>query len=186
MSARNNTTRASFILTTVTLSSGGGKSSSTSPPTNMCSLKLFVECGVTNAAAVYFLYRLSPAPIYILLFFVAGKPLTEEHIRWERVGYDMTVKTSTTYANGTSYLHIKDARRADVGNFRCIADNRVANPTSRDVLLIVKCKYRARCAHCGCINAPKLHVTICQILSRSPCTWAPTLRPPYLLVFLRL
>lgn len=73
--------------------------------------------------------------------FSAGKPLSEEHIRWERIGYDMTIKTSTTYANGTSYLHIKDARREDVGNFRCIADNRVANPTSRDVLLIVKCKY---------------------------------------------
>lgn len=76
-------------------------------------------------------YHVSPIP---------GKPLTEEHIKWERIGYDMTVKTSTTYANGTSYLHIKDARRQDVGNFRCIADNRVANPTSRDVLLIVKCK----------------------------------------------
>ncbi|KAH8285661.1 hypothetical protein KR054_011962 [Drosophila jambulina] len=71
---------------------------------------------------------------------VEGKPLTEEHVKWERVGYDMTVKTSTTFANGTSYLHIKDARREDVGNFRCVADNRVANPTNRDILLIVKCK----------------------------------------------
>lgn len=71
---------------------------------------------------------------------VEGKPLTEDHIKWERVGYDMTIKTSSTFANGTSYLHIKDAQRDDVGNFRCIADNRVANPTSRDVLLIVKCK----------------------------------------------
>ncbi|XP_017027880.1 nephrin isoform X1 [Drosophila kikkawai] len=69
---------------------------------------------------------------------VEGKPLTEEHVKWERVGYDMTVKTSTTFANGTSYLHIKDARREDVGNFRCVADNRVANPTNRDILLIVK------------------------------------------------
>lgn len=66
--------------------------------------------------------------------------MTEEHIRWERIGYDMTIKTSTTFSNGSSYLHIKDAQRADVGNFRCIADNRVANPTSRDVLLIVKCE----------------------------------------------
>lgn len=72
---------------------------------------------------------------------VEGKPLSEEHIRWERLGYDMTVKTSTTYSNGTSYLHIKNGQREDVGNFRCIADNRVSNPTSRDVLLIVKCKY---------------------------------------------
>ncbi|XP_037944607.1 nephrin [Teleopsis dalmanni] len=69
---------------------------------------------------------------------VEGKPLTEEHVKWERLGYDMTVKTSTTFANSTSYLHIKDAQREDVGNFRCIADNRVANPTNRDVLLIVK------------------------------------------------
>ncbi|XP_017044355.1 nephrin isoform X1 [Drosophila ficusphila] len=69
---------------------------------------------------------------------VEGKPLTEEHVKWERVGYDMTVKTSTTFANGTSYLHIKNAQREDVGNFRCVADNRVANPTNRDILLIVK------------------------------------------------
>ncbi|EDV59472.1 nephrin isoform X1 [Drosophila erecta] len=69
---------------------------------------------------------------------VEGKPLTEEHVKWERVGYDMTVKTSTTFANGTSYLHIKDAKREDVGNFRCVADNRVDNPTNRDILLIVK------------------------------------------------
>lgn len=71
---------------------------------------------------------------------VEGKPLNEEHVRWERLGYDMTIKTSTTFTNGTSYLHIKDTKRSDVGNFRCVADNRVANPTSRDVLLIVKCK----------------------------------------------
>jgi nephron len=45
-----------------------------------------------------------------------------------------------TYENGTSYLHIIDAQRDDIGHFRCIADNRVANPISRDVLLIVKCE----------------------------------------------
>lgn len=71
---------------------------------------------------------------------VEGKPLTDEHVRWERLGYDMAAKTTTTFANGTSFLHIKDPQRDDVGNFRCVADNRVANPTSRDVLLIVKCK----------------------------------------------
>lgn len=72
---------------------------------------------------------------------VEGKPLTEEHIKWERVAYDMKAKTTTSFVNGSSYLHIKDARREDVGNFRCIADNRVANPTNRDVLLIVKCRW---------------------------------------------
>ncbi|KAH8299303.1 hypothetical protein KR044_000269, partial [Drosophila immigrans] len=69
---------------------------------------------------------------------VEGKPLAEEHVKWERVGYDMKAKTSTTFTNGTAYLHIKDAQREDVGNFRCVADNHVANPTNRDVLLIVK------------------------------------------------
>lgn len=71
---------------------------------------------------------------------VEGKPLTEEHVRWEREDYDMDGRTETTFANGTSFLHIRNAQREDVGNFRCIADNRVANPTSRDILLIVKCK----------------------------------------------
>lgn len=71
---------------------------------------------------------------------VEGKPLNEEHVRWERIGYEMSTKTKTNFINGTSYLHIKNAKREDVGNFRCIADNRVANPTSRDVLLIVKCE----------------------------------------------
>lgn len=71
---------------------------------------------------------------------VEGKPLTEEHVRWERDDYDMAERTEATFANGTAFLHIRNAQREDVGNFRCIADNRVANPTSRDVLLIVKCK----------------------------------------------
>lgn len=71
---------------------------------------------------------------------VDGKPLTEEHVRWERVGYNMDGNTKTTFVNGTSYLNIKNAKRDDVGNFRCVADNRVANPTSRDVLFIVKCE----------------------------------------------
>lgn len=70
---------------------------------------------------------------------VEGKPLAEEHVKWHRDGYDMQSRTETTFVNGTSYLHIRNAQREDVGNFRCIADNRVANPTSRDVLLIVKC-----------------------------------------------
>lgn len=74
---------------------------------------------------------------------VEGKPLAEEHVKWERVNYNMSVRTTTTFTNGTSYLHIPKAQRADVGNFRCVADNHVANPTNRDVLLIVRCKLGA-------------------------------------------
>lgn len=73
---------------------------------------------------------------------IIGNPLNENHIRWERVDYDLSDKTHQTYDNGTSYLHITDAQRDDIGHFRCIADNRVANPISRDVLLIVKCKLK--------------------------------------------
>ena len=51
----------------------------------------------------------------------------------------MSAKTKIRYENGTSFLHISNAQRDDIGHFRCIADNRVANPVSRDALLIVKC-----------------------------------------------
>ncbi|XP_070491537.1 nephrin isoform X2 [Chironomus tepperi] len=69
---------------------------------------------------------------------VKGNPLNENHIRWERVDYEMNTKTKIRYENGTSFLHISNAQRDDIGHFRCIADNRVANPVSRDALLIVK------------------------------------------------
>lgn len=57
----------------------------------------------------------------------------------------MGTKTQTNYENGVSTLHIANAQRADIGHFRCIADNRVANPVSRDALLIVKCKSLSFC-----------------------------------------
>lgn len=82
----------------------------------------------------------NPGDEAILSCSVEGKPLNQEHVRWERIGYNMG-KTEISFVNGTSYLHIKNAQREDVGNFRCVADNRIANPTSRDVLLIVKCKF---------------------------------------------
>ncbi|XP_035786556.1 nephrin-like isoform X3 [Anopheles albimanus] len=103
----------------------------------MINISVVVEYGA-SIQSISENVTVSPGEEAMLSCTVEGKPLTEEHIRWERIGYDMTIKTSTTFANGTSYLHVKNALREDVGNFRCIADNRVANPTSRDVLLIVK------------------------------------------------
>ncbi|XP_049307143.1 nephrin isoform X1 [Bactrocera dorsalis] len=100
-------------------------------------ITIVVEYG-TTIKAISENIVVNPGEDAMLSCTVEGKPLTEEHIKWERVAYDMTVKTTTSFVNNTSYLHIKDARREDVGNFRCIADNRVANPTNRDVLLIVK------------------------------------------------
>uniref|UniRef100_A0A1A9VXK2 Nephrin n=1 Tax=Glossina austeni TaxID=7395 RepID=A0A1A9VXK2_GLOAU len=87
-----------------------------------------VEYG-TNIKSVSENVIVNPGEDAMLSCTVEGKPLNEEHVKWERLGYDMTIKTSSTFANGTSYLHIKDSQREDVGNFRCIADNRVANPT---------------------------------------------------------
>ncbi|XP_055693660.1 nephrin isoform X2 [Lutzomyia longipalpis] len=103
----------------------------------MINISVIVEYG-TTITAVSENVVVNPGEDTMLSCTVEGKPLTAEHVRWERPNYDMTIKTSTTFANGTSYLHIKNALREDVGNFRCIADNRVANPTNRDVLLIVK------------------------------------------------
>ncbi|XP_031640306.1 nephrin isoform X1 [Contarinia nasturtii] len=98
---------------------------------------VFVEYGTTIKAVSENVIG-KPGDDATLSCTVEGQPLSAEHVRWERLGYDMSEKTKVTFVNGTSYLTIKDAQREDVGNFRCIADNRVANPTSRDVLLIVK------------------------------------------------
>ncbi|XP_053676889.1 nephrin-like [Anopheles nili] len=79
----------------------------------------------------------NPGEDAVLNCTVDGNPLTPDQVRWERTGYDLKVRTSMAYANGTSQLVVRQARREDVGNFRCIADNRIASPASRDVLLIV-------------------------------------------------
>uniref|UniRef100_A0A182I5V6 Uncharacterized protein n=3 Tax=Anopheles arabiensis TaxID=7173 RepID=A0A182I5V6_ANOAR len=88
--------------------------------------------------AISELVTVDPGEDAILNCTVDGNPLTPDHIRWERDGYDLRAKTTTGYANGTGTLVVKDAQREDVGNFRCIADNRVAAADSRNVLLIVK------------------------------------------------
>uniref|UniRef100_A0A182QWF6 Nephrin n=1 Tax=Anopheles farauti TaxID=69004 RepID=A0A182QWF6_9DIPT len=88
----------------------------------------------------------NPGEDAVLNCTVDGNPLTPEHVRWERNGYDLKAKTTTAYANATGTLVVREATREDVGNFRCIADNRVANPASRDVLLIVKCRFSASAA----------------------------------------
>ncbi|XP_067629154.1 nephrin isoform X1 [Eurosta solidaginis] len=100
-------------------------------------ITIVVEYG-TTIKAVSENVIVNPGEDAVLSCTVEGKPLTEEHIKWERVAYDMSAKTTTSFMNGTSYLKINSAQREDVGNFRCVADNRVANPTNRDVLLIVK------------------------------------------------
>lgn len=68
--------------------------------------------------------------------------MIEEHITWKRDNYkELDSKTWTTYEkNGTSFLHIKNAVREDVGAFQCVADNKVGNKSFKDVWLLVKFK----------------------------------------------
>lgn len=72
---------------------------------------------------------------------ISARPLEAEHITWIRAGYDMSQRTSITYDNGTSYLHISNVQRSDIGNFTCVVDNQRGAPAQRDVLLVVQCKF---------------------------------------------
>lgn len=69
-----------------------------------------------------------------------ARPLAAEHVTWIRAGYDMSQRTTITYDNGTSYLHISRVQRSDIGNFTCVVDNQRGPPAQRDVLLVVQCK----------------------------------------------
>ncbi|XP_023299078.2 nephrin isoform X1 [Lucilia cuprina] len=69
---------------------------------------------------------------------ILARPLAAEHVTWIRAGYDMSQRTSITYDNGTSYLHISNVQRSDIGNFTCVVDNQRGAPAQRDVLLVVQ------------------------------------------------
>ncbi|XP_055904488.1 nephrin isoform X2 [Eupeodes corollae] len=80
----------------------------------------------------------APGQDAVLSCSINGKPLTEDHVRWERSGYDMATRTTAAFVNGTSYLHIKNVQHSDVGNFTCMVDNQRGAMAQRDVLLIVE------------------------------------------------
>ncbi|XP_049881989.1 nephrin [Pectinophora gossypiella] len=70
-----------------------------------------------------------------------GNPLTAEHIRWERKGYDIDARSVTfDPKNLTSYLLIEKASREDVGNFECVVDNGIGGETRQEAMLVVKFK----------------------------------------------
>ncbi|CAK1595168.1 unnamed protein product [Parnassius mnemosyne] len=70
-----------------------------------------------------------------------GNPLTAEHIRWERKGYDIDPKTVTfDPKNQTSYLVVERATREDVGMFQCIVNNGIGGEIRQDTMLVVKFK----------------------------------------------
>ncbi|XP_045780865.1 nephrin isoform X3 [Maniola jurtina] len=70
-----------------------------------------------------------------------GNPLTAEHIKWVRKGYDLSSATITFEArNQTSYLLIERATREDVGKFQCVVNNGISGETRQEVMLVVKFK----------------------------------------------
>ncbi|XP_037292504.1 nephrin-like [Manduca sexta] len=77
----------------------------------------------------------------ILSCTATGNPLTSDHIRWERKGYKIDPKSVTFEPrNSTSYLHINQPTREDVGNFKCVVDNGIGGESKENVMLIVKFK----------------------------------------------
>ncbi|XP_068624432.1 nephrin isoform X2 [Battus philenor] len=83
----------------------------------------------------------SPNEDAVLACTASGNPLTAEHIKWERKGYNMDSRTVTFESrNQTSYLVIDRATREDVGNFQCVVDNGIGGETRQDVMLVVKFK----------------------------------------------
>ncbi|XP_047541017.1 nephrin [Vanessa atalanta] len=77
----------------------------------------------------------------VLACTAAGNPLTSDHIKWQRKGYDIPPRSVTFEPrNQTSYLTIEGATREDVGNFQCIVNNGIGGDTTQDVMLVVKFK----------------------------------------------
>lgn len=73
--------------------------------------------------------------------FILGNPLTSDHIRWERKGYNIKRdQVSFDSKNSTSYLLMREPTRADVGNFQCVVNNGIGGESRQDVMLVVKFK----------------------------------------------
>ncbi|KAL9915607.1 nephrin isoform X2 [Glossina fuscipes] len=79
-----------------------------------------------------------PGEDAVLACSIMARPLSSEHVTWLRSGYDLNGRTTTTYDNGTSYLHISNVQKSDIGNFTCVVNNRRGPPAQKEVLLIVQ------------------------------------------------
>lgn len=74
---------------------------------------------------------------------VDGSPIGEEYITWYRAGTRIEIldRYSVSYSNKTSYLHIENPGRDDVGEYQCNVNNGIGNVTSSPILFITNCKY---------------------------------------------
>jgi hypothetical protein len=67
-------------------------------------------------------------------------PVTPEMVTWTRQDYNMTLKTKQRLEGNKAYLTVYELTREDTGNFKCVADNGIGSPATRNAKLIVKCK----------------------------------------------
>ncbi|KAK7487590.1 hypothetical protein BaRGS_00021140 [Batillaria attramentaria] len=66
-----------------------------------------------------------------------ANPVVPNMITWTRPGYDMS-KTKQRSEGSKSYLTVYELAREDTGNFKCVADNGIGEPATRNAKLIVK------------------------------------------------
>ncbi|GBP60622.1 Nephrin [Eumeta japonica] len=94
------------------------------------SIKSVSQNGITN-----------PNEDAVLSCTAIGNPLTADHIKWERRGYDIeSKKTTFDPKNLTSYLQLDSVSKDDVGNFQCVVNNGIGDESRKDIMLIVKFK----------------------------------------------
>ncbi|CAK1549333.1 unnamed protein product [Leptosia nina] len=103
-----------------------------------------ITVSVHYAAEIKSVYQdgvASPNEDAVLACAATGNPLSSDHIRWERPGYDISSRTVTfDPRNQTSFLTIDKSSREDVGVFTCVVDNGIGGEDRQDVTLVVKFK----------------------------------------------
>ncbi|XP_046619486.1 nephrin isoform X3 [Neodiprion virginianus] len=73
---------------------------------------------------------------------VDGSPIGDSYITWYKVGsnVDLSRRFLTTFTNKTSYLHIMEPSREDIGEYQCNVNNGISNVTSRPILFVTNFK----------------------------------------------
>ncbi|XP_060807924.1 nephrin [Amyelois transitella] len=82
----------------------------------------------------------NPDEDVVLSCSATGNPLSKEHIKWIREGYDTESKTTFDPNTLTSYLTVPKANKDDVGKFKCEVYNGLGDRDSKEVMLVVKFK----------------------------------------------
>ena len=70
-----------------------------------------------------------------------SNPVTLDMVSWTRTGYDMSAKTKQRREGSKAYLTVYELVREDTGSFKCIADNGIGSPATRNAKLVVKCQF---------------------------------------------